>query len=57
MLDAIYLGMNEMSKATTNRKALLVISDGGDNHSRYTQRDIKNAVREADVEIYAVGEY
>ena len=55
LLDAIYLGMNEMSKATTNRKALLVISDGGDNHSRYTQRDIKNAVREADVEIYAVG--
>lgn len=55
LLDAIYLGLNEMMKATTNRKALLVISDGGDNHSRYTERDIKKAVREADVEIYAVG--
>jgi Ca-activated chloride channel homolog len=55
LLDAIYLGLNEMKKATTNRKALLVISDGGDNHSRYTDRDVKKAVKEADVQIYAVG--
>jgi len=55
LLDAIYLALSEMKKATTNRKALLVISDGGDNNSRYTERDIKRAVREADVQIYAVG--
>jgi Ca-activated chloride channel homolog len=55
LLDAIYLGLSEMKKATTNRKALLVISDGGDNHSRYTERDVKKAVKEADVEIYSVG--
>jgi len=55
LLDAIYLGLSEMKKATTNRKALLVISDGGDNHSRYTPGDIKRAVRESDVQICAVG--
>lgn len=55
LLDAIYLGMTEMRKATSNRKALLIISDGGDNHSRYTVRDVKQLVRESDVEIYAVG--
>jgi Ca-activated chloride channel family protein len=55
LLDAIYLGLSEMKKATTNRKALLVISDGGDNHSRYTEADIRKAVKESDVEIYAVG--
>jgi Ca-activated chloride channel family protein len=55
LLDAIYLGIAEMKKATTNRKALLVISDGGDNHSRYTERDIRRAVKESDVEIYTVG--
>lgn len=55
LLDAIYLGISEMKKATTNRKAILVISDGGDNHSRYTENDIKRAVRESDVQIYAVG--
>ncbi|HEX5482430.1 MAG TPA: VWA domain-containing protein [Terriglobia bacterium] len=55
LLDAIYLGLEEMRKATTNRKALLVISDGGENHSRYTERDIKEMVKESDVEIYAIG--
>ncbi len=55
LLDAIYLGLSEMKKATTNRRALLVISDGGDNHSRYTGNDIKRAVRESDVQIYSVG--
>jgi Ca-activated chloride channel family protein len=55
LLDAIYLGLSGMKKATTNRRALLVISDGGDNHSRYTENDIKKAVKESDVQIYAVG--
>src|SRR5208283_589645 len=55
LLDAIYLGLSEMKKATTNRRALLVISDGGDNHSRYTENDVKRAVKESDVQIYAVG--
>jgi Ca-activated chloride channel homolog len=55
LLDAIYLGLSEMKKATTNRKTLLVISDGGDNHSRYTENDIRRAVKESDVQIYAVG--
>ncbi|HEX5413214.1 MAG TPA: VWA domain-containing protein [Terriglobia bacterium] len=55
LLDAIYLGLSRMKKTDTSRKALLVISDGGDNHSRYTERDIKRAVKEADVQIYAIG--
>ncbi len=55
LLDAIYLGLQRMKKADTSRKALLVISDGGDNHSRYTVRDIKRAVKESDVQIYAIG--
>jgi Ca-activated chloride channel family protein len=55
LLDAIYLGLSEMKKSTTNRRALLVISDGGDNHSRYTESDVKRAVREANVQIYSVG--
>src|SRR5207249_5811101 len=55
LLDAVYLGLSEMKTASTNRKALLVISDGGDNHSRYTERDIREAVKESDVQIYVVG--
>ena len=55
LLDAIYLGMNRMRKAKYDRKALLIISDGGDNHSRYTEGEIKSMVREADVQIYGIG--
>lgn len=55
MLDAIYLGMNRMRRAHYERKALLIISDGGDNHSRYTEGEIKSMVREADVQIYGIG--
>ncbi len=57
LLDGIYLAMNQMKKAVNPRKAVLVISDGGDNSSRYTESEIKNLVREADVQIYAIGIY
>ena len=55
LLDAVYLALHTMKKASNPRKALLVISDGGDNSSRYTESEIKNLVREADVQIYAIG--
>ena len=57
LLDAIYLALHQMRKAQNPRKALLVISDGGDNNSRYTESEIKNLVREADVQVYAIGIY
>ncbi|HZS29445.1 MAG TPA: VWA domain-containing protein, partial [Candidatus Angelobacter sp.] len=47
LLDAIYLGIDKMKQAQNSKKALLIISDGGDNRSRYTETEIKNAVREA----------
>jgi Ca-activated chloride channel family protein len=57
LLDAIYLGVNKMRKAKYEKKAILIISDGGDNHSRYTEGEIKSLVKEADVLIYAIGIY
>ena len=57
LLDAIYLSLNEMKKAKNPRKAILVISDGGDNSSRYTESEIRNRVKEADVQIYGIGIY
>jgi Ca-activated chloride channel family protein len=55
LLDGIYMAMSTMKKAHNPRKAILIISDGGDNSSRYTETEIKNAVREADVQVYAIG--
>jgi Ca-activated chloride channel family protein len=57
LLDGIYLALHSMKKANNPRKALVVISDGGDNSSRYTESEIKNLVKEADVQIYAIGIY
>ena len=54
LLDAIYLALNEMQHAKRSRKAILVVSDGGDNSSRYTVSELKNWVREADVQIYSI---
>ena len=55
LLDAIFLAMHEMKKSQKNRKALLIISDGGDNSSRYSEGEVRNLVREADVLMYAIG--
>jgi len=55
LLDAIYLGIERMKEAKYPRKALLVISDGGDNHSVYTENEVQSVVKEADVLIYSVG--
>ena len=55
MLDAVYLAASKLRSARYQRKAIVIFSDGGDNASRYTMREIKNLVQESDVQIYAVG--
>ena len=55
MLDAIDAGLLEMKKAKNSRKAIVIVSDGGDNRSHYTAAQIESLVREADVQIYAMG--
>jgi Ca-activated chloride channel homolog len=55
LLDAIYLGLVQMRDAHNAKRALLIISDGGDNSSRYNEKDIKRLVREADTQLYSVG--
>ena len=57
MLDAVYLALSQMRQAHYQKRALLIISDGGDNHSRYTEAEIKSMVKEADVSIYGIGIY
>jgi Ca-activated chloride channel family protein len=55
LLDAIYYGVQKMKEARHERKALLVVSDGGDNRSRYTEGEVRSQVRESAVEIYSIG--
>jgi Ca-activated chloride channel homolog len=55
LLDAVFLGLHEIKKSNKKRKALVVISDGGENNSRYTSSEIKDVVKESDVLIYSIG--
>lgn len=55
LVDAVYLGLSQVRGAHHAKRALLIISDGGDNHSRYSERDIKRLVRESDCQLYAIG--
>jgi Ca-activated chloride channel family protein len=55
LLDAVTVALHEMRNARHNRKAIIIISDGEDNASRCSVRDLKEEVREGDVLIYAIG--
>jgi len=55
LMDAIYLGTSQMRAANNGKRALLIISDGGDNNSRYNEKDIKRLVREANTQLYSIG--
>jgi Ca-activated chloride channel family protein len=55
LYDAVYLGLEKIKNANHSKKALLLISDGEDNHSRYTSFQIKEFVKEQNVQIFAIG--
>src|SRR5437870_1774025 len=55
LLDAIYLAEIQLRTARCRRKAIVIISDGGDNASRYNLSEIKSLIQESDVQIYAIG--
>ncbi len=55
LLDAIHLALAQMKQAHNLRKALVIFSDGGDNRSRYTEREVKEAMWESDVQVFAMG--
>lgn len=56
MYDAIYMGLDHIKKARNEKKALILITDGEDNSSRYTPGEVREFAKESDVQIYAIGE-
>jgi VWFA-related protein len=55
LLDGIYMALQELRKGKNHRRALIIVSDGGDNSSRYTETEVRNLLREADAQLYAMG--
>src|SRR5437868_13812571 len=54
LYDAVYLGLSKLKSGQHPKKALLLITDGEDNHSRYSRGDIRDVVRESDAQIYVI---
>jgi Ca-activated chloride channel homolog len=54
LLDGVYMGLQHLKKAKNPRRALIVVSDGGDNNSRYTLRELASLAAESDTQIFAI---
>jgi Ca-activated chloride channel family protein len=55
LYDAVYLGLEKLKDGTQPKKALLLITDGEDNRSRYTFANVREFVKEQDIQVYAIG--
>jgi len=54
LIDTVYLGLNQMKKARNPQRALVILSDGMDNHSRYSKAELLRVALEANVQIYSI---
>jgi hypothetical protein len=55
MIDAVYMAMHEIKKSPRQRKALILVSDGDDNNSRYSASELRTVLQESEVLVYSVG--
>ncbi len=55
LYDAVYLGVDRVTRGVHQKKAILIISDGQDNSSRYSYREVRRFMKESDVVIYSIG--
>ena len=55
LYDACYLGVEKVQRGTHPKRALLLISDGQDNNSRYTFSEVRRLLKESDVTLYGIG--
>ncbi len=56
LYDAVYRGLEEMKKAKNEKRALILITDGEDNSSRYNMQEVREFAKESNVQIYGIGE-
>ncbi len=56
LYDAVYMGLDQIRRGKNEKKALILITDGEDNSSRYSVAEVREFAKESDVQIYAIGE-
>lgn len=57
LYDAVYMGLDQVNEGKNEKKALILITDGEDNSSRYSPSEIREFAKESDVQIYGIGEH
>jgi VWFA-related protein len=57
LYDAVDMALNQLEFGRRDKKTLIVISDGGDNHSQHTQQQVMQKVLTSLATIYTVGIY
>jgi Ca-activated chloride channel family protein len=55
LYDAVYASLAKLREGNNPRKALVIVSDGYENHSRYSASNLREAVKESDVQVYTIG--
>jgi Ca-activated chloride channel family protein len=56
LFDAVYMGLDQIKRSSNDKKALILITDGEDNSSRYSATEIREFAKELDAQIYVIGE-
>jgi Ca-activated chloride channel family protein len=54
--DAVYMGLDQVRRGKNEKKALVLITDGEDNSSRYTSVELREFAKESNVQVYGIGE-
>src|SRR5712691_2218116 len=55
LYDAVYLGIEKLMRGAYQKRAIILVSDGEDNDSRYSFNELRRSLRESDITIYAIG--
>jgi len=56
LYDAVYLGLNNIRNYSNDSKALILVTDGEDNSSRYLPKEVREYAKELNVQIYCIGQ-
>ena len=55
LYDAVYLGLDKLARGAYPKRVILLISDGEDNRSRYTFKELRRALQESGTLVYSIG--
>ena len=55
LYDAVYMGLDYVKRGANEKKALILITDGEDNSSRYSPSEVREFAKELSIQVYGIG--